>query len=518
MPSSPLRVFFVATLFATCAAVCFGGNKKVSFVTIPPGAEVEVNGSIACTTPCSVDVPDYYFGAKHTVFSKHAVAPITVRLLKDGYAPKTVELTTGPLHWTNLNGVHVYDYYLVTSTSYTIRLDATSNFFGKPESRPATVTTVALPPTVTTGVSPMANEDIVKAAMPAIVVVSTPEGWGSGFFISSKGVVATNAHVVRGHTSVSVVMSNGKTLESAALYIDEDRDLALIKLPDGDYPFLKIGHYLPDVGADVLAIGSPGIGSAIMTDTVTKGIVSGVRNFDDGIWIQTDAAINHGNSGGPLIDRRGEVIGVNTLRALPSEYSGMNFSLSSTEITKLVYAKFGVQLDGAAPSADVGSVSLVSNPSGADIEVDGVFVGTTPAELPMNAGVRTIRITKTGFDPFDRKMQIVSGGKQSVSADLQSKTDTRAVATTSLVQSPPHETLATSTPAALGTVLLTSDPSGADIYADDSFVGKTPATFKLSPGKHFIRVFAKDYRNWSQQITVEAGAESRLTATLEKSN
>ena len=364
----------------------------------------------------------------------------------------------------------------------------------------------------------MDNEEIVRRARPAVVVVYTPDGWGSGFFISPKGVVVTNAHVVRGHASVSIVMSTGKTLDSGDLYVDANRDLALIKIPDGDYPFLRISHNLPAVGADVLAIGSPGIGSAIMTDTVTKGIVSGVRNFDDGIWIQTDAAINHGNSGGPLLDKKGEVIGVNTLRASPAEYSGMNFSLSSTEITKLAFEKFGVRLDGAAPALETGAVALTSNPSGADIEVDGVFVGSTPAELPINAGVRTIKITKAGFEPFERKMQIVSGGKQSVSADLQSnqKPDARVVAATPPSQSSSIETVATNTPAALGTVLLTSDPSGAEVYADDSFIGKTPTTVKLSPGKHYIRLFQNGYKNWSQQITVEAETESRLTATLQK--
>src|ERR1700683_5497287 len=102
MNPSPLHGFFFTVLFATCATVCFGGHKKGSFVTIPPGAEVEVNGSVACTTPCSIDVPDYYFGSKHTAFSKHGITPITVRLLKNGYASRTVEVTTGPLHWKNL--------------------------------------------------------------------------------------------------------------------------------------------------------------------------------------------------------------------------------------------------------------------------------------------------------------------------------------------------------------------------------------------------------------------------------
>jgi hypothetical protein len=69
-----------------------------------------------------------------------------------------------------------------------------------------------------------------------------------------------------------------------------------------------------------------------------------------------------------------------------------------------------------------------------------------------------------------------------------------------------------------GAVVLTSDPTGAEIYADNSFVGKTPTTLNPSPGQHYVRLFMKDYRNWSQQIMVVAGSELKLTATLEKSN
>jgi len=515
MNPSPLRGFFCAVLFATCATVCFGGPKKVSFVTIPPGAELEVNGSVTCTTPCSIDVPDYYFGSKHTAFSKHGITPITVRLLKEGYAPKTVEVTTGPIHWKNLEGNNLYDYYLVNSTNFTIRLESVSSFFGKPEPRPVEASIVSTSSSgMSSGVSAMGNEEIVKQAMPAIVVVATSEGWGSGFFVSRKGVVVTNAHVVRGQLSATIVTSSGKSMESSQIYVDQDRDLALIKLPHGDYPFLKISRYLPNVGADVLAIGSPGVGSTIMTDTVTKGIVSGVRDFKDGIWIQTDAAINHGNSGGPLIDRKGEVVGVNTLRASPSEYSGMNFSLSSTEISKLVYSKFGVQLDGDSAQSQVGSVSVTSNPSGADIEVDGMFVGTSPAELPISSGERTVRITKKGFDTFERKMQIVAGGKQTISADLVSNQKTQTAVSLQTPARPETSNMADSNVS--GTISVISNPSGAEVYIDDSFKGKAPATFELKPGQHYVRMFMAAYKNWSQQVMVVGGSELKLVATLEK--
>src|SRR5664279_2171289 len=98
--------------------VATAGTKEVRIETVPPGAQVEENGSLVCTTPCSLKVPGYYFGAKHTAFSGHGIEPIRLRITKQGFVSKTFDITTGPIHWTNLNGVHLYDYYLIRSTHY----------------------------------------------------------------------------------------------------------------------------------------------------------------------------------------------------------------------------------------------------------------------------------------------------------------------------------------------------------------------------------------------------------------
>lgn len=157
-------------------------------------------------------------------------------------------------------------------------------------------------------------------------------------------------------------------------------------------------------------------------------------------------------------------------------------------------------------SATGAEISVVSTPPGADIELDGIFVGTTPAELPVSAGQRTIKITKNGFAPFERRMLIVAGGKQTISADLQPGQKADA----SISQ--------TSAALGFGTVSISSDPSGAEIYADDSLVGKTPTTIRLTPGTHWIRILATGYKNWTQQVTVATGAESRVAINLEKSD
>jgi hypothetical protein len=79
-------------------------------------------------------------------------------------------------------------------------------------------------------------------------------------------------------------------------------------------------------------------------------------------------------------------------------------------------------------------------------------------------------------------------------------------------------TASASTSESLGAVSFTSDPSGAEVYVDDTLVGKSPITLNLKLGHHYVRMFAKDYKNWSEQFTIVTGPELRLTAVLEKAN
>jgi S1-C subfamily serine protease len=141
---------------------------------------------------------------------------------------------------------------------------------------------------------------------------------GSGFFISDQGYLITNNHVVEGTNSVNIVLSNGVQQKATVVGTDQYNDIAVLKT-DGKVPAVaKLGN--SDVlkpGESVIAIGSP-LGD--FKNTVTVGVVSATgRSIDTGQGyqieglIQTDAAINQGNSGGPLVDLAGEVIGINTL-------------------------------------------------------------------------------------------------------------------------------------------------------------------------------------------------------------
>ena len=155
---------------------------------------------------------------------------------------------------------------------------------------------------------------------------------GSGFIIDDKGLIVTNNHVIAGASSITVVLHDGKSLQAKLIGADAKTDLALLKVKTdiklkavswGDSDEVKVGNW-------AMAIGNP-FG---LVNTVTVGIVSARARdinagpFDD--FIQTDASINRGNSGGPLFNLKGQVIGVNTAIYSPSGGSvGIGFAIPS---------------------------------------------------------------------------------------------------------------------------------------------------------------------------------------------
>jgi serine protease Do len=153
---------------------------------------------------------------------------------------------------------------------------------------------------------------VYEQVNPAVVMIRGIKALGSGFIISADGYVITNAHVARNQPAVlTVKMSNGEEMPADVVGFGLDGiDLALLKINKSrKFPIIKLSNVSSiKVGESAYAIGTP-LGE-IYQNTLTRGLVSGIR--DDGKWIQTDAAINHGNSGGPLVNDRGELMGVNT--------------------------------------------------------------------------------------------------------------------------------------------------------------------------------------------------------------
>jgi Do/DeqQ family serine protease len=155
-------------------------------------------------------------------------------------------------------------------------------------------------------------------------------GTGSGFIVSSDGIILTNSHVVDGADSVSVVLKDGRTFQGKVMGIDSITDMAVVKIQAENLPTVTFGDSDNlQIGEWAIAIGNP-LG---LDNTVTTGIVSATGRSSSQIgvgdkridFIQTDAAINPGNSGGPLLNANGEVIGINT--AIIQRAQGLGFAI-----------------------------------------------------------------------------------------------------------------------------------------------------------------------------------------------
>src|SRR5438552_13613089 len=172
-------------------------------------------------------------------------------------------------------------------------------------------------------------DDLYRRQLPR-----TTRGVGSGFIIDPKGYILTNNHVIDGATRITIGLLTGERYRGKVIGIDKETDLAVIKIEaPHDLPVMKFGDSnAAEVGDWVLAIGSP-FG---LDQTVTAGIISKkdrdttTSSFQR--FLQTDAAINRGNSGGPLVNMHGEAIGVNSqIATLTGDYNGIGFALPSNE-------------------------------------------------------------------------------------------------------------------------------------------------------------------------------------------
>lgn len=166
-------------------------------------------------------------------------------------------------------------------------------------------------------------------------------GFGSGVIISKDGYIVTNNHVIDGADEIVVKLNDNREFKGRVIGADPNSDLALVKIQGDDFPTIPVGDSdLLKVGEWVLAVGNP----FNLTSTVTAGIVSakartlgvygigGVESF-----IQTDAAINQGNSGGALVNAKGELVGINAVLSSPTgAYAGYGFAIPTSVMTKVV--------------------------------------------------------------------------------------------------------------------------------------------------------------------------------------
>jgi len=153
---------------------------------------------------------------------------------------------------------------------------------------------------------------------------------GTGVIVKTDGWVLTNAHVVKDLKEITVVTADGKTYAGKRTHIDEESDLALVKIEAKQLPAAVFSASEAKVGETVIAIGTPI--SFALRNSISVGVVSGVQRSVHSTYmlLQTDAAINPGNSGGPLINTKGEVIGINTLKFAAVGVESLGFSIPSS--------------------------------------------------------------------------------------------------------------------------------------------------------------------------------------------
>jgi S1-C subfamily serine protease len=181
--------------------------------------------------------------------------------------------------------------------------------------------------------APVVDKEYEKY-LDAVVVLRTADGMGSGFYVGTDGLIATAAHVVAADAQIFARTRSGKELPANVVDIDRTRDLALLKVsPDDGLRSLKIDYQDPRVGTEVLAIGSP----EGLSWTVSKGVVSAIRNVRNARVVQTDAVFLPGVSGGPLIDiKSGQVVGIASFAQGP----GLSFAIMAEELRKAFPARF----------------------------------------------------------------------------------------------------------------------------------------------------------------------------------
>jgi serine protease Do len=311
---------------------------------------------------------------------------------------------------------------------------------------------------------------------------------GSGFVIDSTGIIVTNRHVIEGATDILVTLQDNTLLRATVLAKADDMDIALLKVtPNSPLPTVTFGDSdAVRVGDQVVAIGNPlGLGG-----TVTRGIVSALNRdisdspYDD--FIQTDAAINHGNSGGPLFNERGEVIGMNTAIFSPNATSGsigLGFAMPSNDVR---YAAKALRRPGGMREGMVDFRVQPVTPEIADAldlpKAEGVIVagaaggesvsksGVLPGDIILSCDNRPVKDARD----FNRTIARMEPGTP---AHLQVLRDEQAIAITATVREQPISALST-TPSAMmvadaepGWNLARVDPTGS--YASASYVPNT---------------------------------------------
>jgi S1-C subfamily serine protease len=413
----PVSLFLVFVCFLPLFALTARADT-LKITSDPPGATVEIDGIKVGTTPYEMKMPGGYF--HKTALGTHLEHPMKLRVSKEKFSSKELEMTEGPIPYVAysvLGGAYRGDCWLMKTNHFEFSLEpAAKSFTGTVIASTVGSSTIEMR-------AELAVEDIVQQSKPSVVELKRSDGHGSGFFITDTGVIATNAHVAKGEQTLIAEMSSGQKLDAKVIYVDDEKDIALVKVEGSGFQHLTLSE-LASVrqGQTVVALGNPGLS---LPFSATKGIVSAVGHLEGngkGTWIQTDAAINPGNSGGPLLNTHAEVVGINTQKIIAKDFQGISFALSSNDLIEVLHRFYPVvTIPGSQPGKSpdgFGVVTVSSDPDGADVFLDGKFIGNAPATLKIPVGEHAIRLSSANRADWARNVEILKDSQVSLKIQL----------------------------------------------------------------------------------------------------
>jgi len=345
-------------------------------------------------------------------------------------------------------------------------------------------------------------------SMPGFAIPELPrtEGVGSGFIIDSSGVIVTSHHVVKGADAVTVTLQDGRKLEAEVVGVDPKTDLALLEVDtDVALPVVEFGDSdRTRVGDWVVAVGSPfGLGG-----TVTAGIVSGRGRdigsgpYDD--FLQVDAPINRGSSGGPLFDRTGRVVGVNTAIFSPSGGNiGIGFAIPANVAEPVIES---LRTDGEVDRGWLGVQIQYIDETMAEAlglgEAKGALVASVMADGPaagagLRAGDVIISFAGEKLDSMKDLPRIVAEVESGTEVEIEVWRDGGRKTLTATIGKQGHDMLAASSTvdgdgARLGVMLAPrAEPGKAGVTIAEVAPGSVAARNGLRPGDAIVRAGSK---------------------------
>src|SRR4051812_40177045 len=240
----------LALLFSTLPTYA----EKLRITSKPAGATVELDGIPAGVTPFEKDFPGGYFHKTRTAIGSRLEHPIVARITLSGYATKEILLSQGPMNWIGLNGRHHGEYWLLKSDTFDVDLDPLHEVFT------GSITRISRHAS-TKAEDELSIEDLIARTKTAVVYLRGVDKVGTGFFVTQTGVIVTNAHVARNQETLALIMSGGIQIDAKVVYVDDDLDIALLKVAGNGFPFLPLADTSSvRQGDTVFAIGNPGDG------------------------------------------------------------------------------------------------------------------------------------------------------------------------------------------------------------------------------------------------------------------